>query len=528
MNRKKIVGLINSINKNLDIDNKISTNLLSSKLKKLAEIHPYDQTVIGVFKVVNSMVEKQPTISKDELKKLYNTFYTFNNKLAAYLQEELGEINPTALPKIASKTFVEEVDTKNTNQVLSSTFKIALDKINPTGLEDYSNSAIKCVATNLDIWNIKAAHLKVVAKDNKFIVVKADYNTPRGITSILIPTEIKEANVLEPEFFVGNDGVKELNNSNIKEYLSKNAGSKLKSEFNSLLSVLNNSIKKEEINPVQVALAKLKMNQGEKNAFVAPLILGQKIPAIITKDVDLPKSELFGKYAEKIETATGYANFKFSNKMVNSGRDIVARSILSLGFKNPQVGIADASDKAIIYAVSLNDGRLAFNVPLKIDGNKFLNPAFLVCNGKLMNLSKKSIQSLILDEIVDYKAAAVASPSYELKNAELIDIVRKAMLEENYSKAEDALNVLLNKDVDAYKTAFSIYMNSLTMKKVAENKTVCSHMIDTPYSQQKICAHTNLPINKVFQDKFGNCQPLYRRDMPEQTESAIFTNKVLG
>jgi hypothetical protein len=48
-------------------------------------------------------------------------------------------------------------------------------------------------------------------------------------------------------------------------------------------------------------------------------------------------------------------------------------------------------------------------------------------------------------------------------------------------------------------------------------------------SEHSICGHTGLPIHKVFQDKNGNCQPLYRRGMDETYEGASFMNaKIFG
>ena len=66
-------------------------------------------------------------------------------------------------------------------------------------------------------------------------------------------------------------------------------------------------------------------------------------------------------------------------------------------------------------------------------------------------------------------------------------------------------------------------------KATAEKKTTCSMIIKSAASQHPTCGHTGLPIHKVYQDEHGNCQPLYRKDMPQKYEVSTFnTHKILG
>lgn len=54
-------------------------------------------------------------------------------------------------------------------------------------------------------------------------------------------------------------------------------------------------------------------------------------------------------------------------------------------------------------------------------------------------------------------------------------------------------------------------------------------MIKNSTSEHPICSHTGLPVHKVFQDKDGNCQPMYRKGMDETYEGASFMNaKIFG
>jgi hypothetical protein len=108
----------------------------------------------------------------------------------------------------------------------------------------------------------------------------------------------------------------------------------------------------------------------------------------------------------------------------------------------------------------------------------------------------------------------------------LVDAVRDAMASQNHLKAEDALHVLKTSgDEVAYKTAYNLYISGLNVKTAsAEEKTECQAQVKTAHSKYMICSHTGLTVNKVYQDKYGNCQPLYRRGMDDSSEGGFFTN----
>jgi hypothetical protein len=49
-------------------------------------------------------------------------------------------------------------------------------------------------------------------------------------------------------------------------------------------------------------------------------------------------------------------------------------------------------------------------------------------------------------------------------------------------------------------------------------------IVKNAHSSHRICGHTNLPLHKVYQDKEGNCRPLYRKEMDETYQGAYFLN----
>lgn len=152
----------------------------------------------------------------------------------------------------------------------------------------------------------------------------------------------------------------------------------------------------------------------------------------------------------------------------------------------------------------------------------------MICNGSPAPFTKESVNQLYVQNQSDFKAAASASPMFDLKPNELIETIKQAMNDENHAKAQDALNVLRSLgDAKIYALGFQAFLQGLGNKKEAQ--TSCSKPIKTASSSHPVCSHTGLPIHKVYQDKDGNCRPLYRKGMDETYQGGFFMNaKIFG
>ena len=246
------------------------------------------------------------------------------------------------------------------------------------------------------------------------------------------------------------------------------------------------------------------------------------------KDLEVPKiiDNEFSTFTEKFASAVGVASFKFGNDKVLLGKNLIAKKLASFGYKNSQIKVLDVEDKNVIYTVAIDN--VSFRVPVKLASEKVLNPEVIISNGSLKQFNSECISELFGNEVFDSRASAVNSKLYGLKPSELLTQVKQAMLESNYAKAEDALNLLQDSgDVKAYAIAFEIYSNGLSgITKQASEQKVCNKQIKVATSSQPICSHTNLPVNKTYVDKHGCCRPLYRKDMEETYQVASFATKV--
>lgn len=539
MSVNKIQQLVGSLAKAVENNERLATPLLAVKLAKCAAAYPQDKTLGSMSRIISDMNRNNNLfISRADFKSLSHKLYSNNTKFAEFFQEELGEApaEPTVI------TYQRDESLQNNpyevgDQVLANALESVFDKHSPLKMysQPLANKALKSVGSTLDVWNLRPIQLTVRDGNDKFIVIQADYDTPKGVTSFYVPVEIAKSNVIDPEVFMGNSGPEDLNHVTIKAYLTQQAGTKTKIGATDILSALTAaSIDHREVSAAELAVTRLNATRQGKSEFFQGQIVGQKMAEASKKDVELPKSNEFESFEKKFSSALGIAEFHLGAKIVNAAREHVAREICGFGFKNPQVVVqgfdkhAKTDNSTIYLNVSLNDGRLAFSVPVRVANGKIVQPAILLCNGGVDSFSQGALERLIENNTTDFKAAAVASSQYGLKPSEVITNLRQALVDGNHAKAEDALNVLTNcGDKKAYDTGFQLYMTSLAGVKTAQTK--CSKMIKSAVSEYPVCSHTGLSINKVYQDKDGNCRPLFRKGMDETYEGASFINaKIFG
>lgn len=528
----KLHQLVGSLAKAVESDQKIAIPILAAKLDRYVQIYPQDQTIGTMSRVISKMAENNTFfIRQADLKSLYNKLYARGTQFGDLFQEELGEISSE--PKITIYQRDESV-IDNTYQVNDQVLANALESVfdNQISLKMYSqpvaNEAINSVNTTLDAWNLRPSKLAAVEGNDKFIVIKADYETPKGITSFYVPVEVQKNKIIEPEIFMGNTGPQNLNHTDIKNYLTQQAGSKMKIAGIDILNAITAAtVENREITATELAVIRLNANRQDKSEFFQNQVVGLKVSEAAKKDVELPKSDEFISFEKQFTSPQGMATWKFGDKVV-SARNHIIRELSSFGFSKAQVVITGNDNSTIFYGASLDGGKVAFTIPVKIANDQISKPGFILCNGSIASFDKDGINNLIDENTTDTKIAAVASTMSSLKPSEIINELRNAVDDENYAKAEDALNVLANiGDQKAYATGFQVYMAGLSGTKTAA--TQCSKMIKNSTSEHSICSHTGLPVSKVYQDKDGHCRPLYRKGMDETYEGASFMNaKIFG
>lgn len=530
MSYDKLHQLVGSLAKAVENNERLATPLLAVKLAKCVAAYPQDKTLGSMSRVITDMTRNNTTfICKADFKSLYHQFHSVNTKFAELFQEELGEA--PAEPSITTYQRDEAIKSNPYevgDQVLANALESVFDKHLPLKMysQPVANKALKSVGSTLDAWNLRPTQLTISDGNDKFIVIKADYDTPKGMTSFYVPVEVAKTDVVNPEVFMGNSGPEDLNHSTIKAYLTQQAGTKTKIGATDILSALTlATTEKREVSAAELALTRLNATRQGKNEFAgsADLWLGMKVEAAAQQDVQLPKSDEFFSFEKEFTSSKGLASWIFGADQVTIARDHIVRELVSFGFARPQVVVTGNDENTVHFGISLDTGKVAFTVPVKVANKKIQKPTVLLCNGSIASFDKEGINSLVSQNKYDVKVAAVASTMATLKPSEVINNLRAALADGNHVKAEDALNVLANcGDQRAYDTGFQFYMSEMAGVKTAETK--CSNAINSKVSEYPVCVHTGLPINKVYQDKDGNCRPLFRKGMDETYEGTTFIN----
>jgi hypothetical protein len=527
--------LVGSMAEALIQNEKLSVAMLNAKLQKLIGQYPSDHTIGAIANVLHKAENHKPFITRSELKDIYQRFHTRNTKFADLFQSELGlkTITEKSSKTVDESLPIADIHSSVADPILANALKTVFDASIPykSFSVQQGKQAEKIADHSLSAWNFKANKLSVDTGNEHFVVIRADYDTPKGTSSILVPIEFQMGKALEPSFFIGNVGPYQLNHTNLKNYILAQAGQGLKLKATEVMQLLTTAVHpKAEVSTVEMALTKLNANKTTQQEYLGDAILGQSLDALASATLQMPQAPEFTSFAEKLSTPDGIAEMQFGREKVGLGADAVRRTLAQYGITHSVIKVADCSENSIFYAVSAHNGRLAIRVPVKMTNNRLQTPDVFVCNGSVSALNTKELQRAMAQNQMDTRVAAITSPQYGLKPSDLIENVRQAMIERNFSKAEDALNVLMEcGDPKAYGIAFNVYKDGLSSEKTATPEKQCSMIIQSKNSKYPLCGHTGLPLHKTFVDKFGNCQTLYRKGMDETTEELyLMHTKIFG
>lgn len=508
MKFNKLTEISQNLAAQMDNEKPFLTSVLQNKLAKLAERYPNDQTIIQMAQVFNKMGEKSLITKKAELVNIYNRFYTVSSMAGELLKEEIGDQEINFLkPKYAEKQDGKVLSLYGSaDPVLQNLLSSVFSGEEPKAYsEEVATKALNQTKTVLNLHDLPEAQLSVASGNEQYIIVNASFTTPRGKTVVFIPVKTKEKRISSPEVFLGNNGAEKISKASLTSYLLNKAGSKLNVTASVVLDLVTE--KTEKLSQPELAVAALKIKKAEeapKTEVFNNSILTTFYPE--AKEVPQLRLEEADTFEEKLASAKGAAEITFGTSFVNKARDLVDQALKQAGEKYNQIKVAKSDKSSIYFAVSTGGGRLSFTVPVKVKEGKALKPSVLICEGSISPISEKTLIEMSNNGVFDKKSAAFVSPQYGMKNSELIEIVRQAALDSNFDRAEDAMNIILQSgDNNSYTIAVKEYMSNLNAKKEAAPKSTCSLIVKSKTSLKPVCGHLNLPIDKVVQDKFGNC-----------------------
>jgi len=326
----------------------------------------------------------------------------------------------------------------------------------------------------------------VFAGQSDLIICDAAYETPLGLSNVLVPVEIQQdGGALLPTMCVSEAGFTDLTRNALEEHIVSTAGNSYRVNGEKLLQTL--SAAKNGINKVasDVELAAIKvMADGQAAPHDPNGIVYQKLEEA-ELDVELPQMPQDPEhvsFAERLTSADGQARQLFGHNAVDDGRKMVGNQLARMGYSQTQVVVDDLSEDTIYYAVGIGTSA-GMKVPVQVRDGNAMPPAFVVAAGSVRAFDKEGISELVKGE-VDGRMLAVASPAFGLRPTELIKRVKEAVLDGNLVKAEDAINVLGEIDSDAQRVAIAILMQGLSGDEDKETpvaKTAQEEVRDVPY-----------------------------------------------
>lgn len=538
---QKLNGLVSKVANTAFLQEKLPVVSLAAKAKKIAEAQPHDSTCLGMHHFLSKRATnyQKPFVTRGELRDVYNRLYVNSTKFGQYFQEELGLEKPVEKQAMRrnpkENEMISELSQTLEDDFDSDTYSVLAEELGSAlkgkeSLASYTakiaQSARKACARELNVFGLLPKNLSVVAGQEDVLLCEATYDTPKGLTSVLIPVEVKSGLALPPGMFLSTAGFIKLNSDNLHQHLKETSGKTYQVDPKKLLAkiseVKNPVAEKDSVTQIvdKVAARRGHKIQGSPNDILLTEI-DPKNP-----NVELPQLEPTGdvkSIAEHLNSNQGAAEFVFGRESVEKGRNLVAFEVKKAGWSHPQIVVDDSQEDSVTYAVNL-DNKNGFRTKVKFAQGNPTVPKVVVAHGSVFDFSPQGLSQLVAEGESEPDIVAQTSAQYGLKPSELLNEIRAALQQENLEAASDALHVLKQSgDEYAYRTGYDLYLRGLQGDFKKEASTSCSHPVKLGSTQKTICSHTGLPLDKVYQDKYGNCQPLYRRNIEETSTEGVST-----
>ena len=565
LNPRELISNVKRVESAIHNNEKLTIPVLTVRAKNALEKHPNDNTLKSLYGVLSKMAEHESIfITRGEFKNLYDRFASYKTVAKDYFSEELGiKEEAPAISRTASlkaeggPDLMEQAYAQAADSSLVNAFAECWDekgKINKGGVYKHfdpklANNASNVVTIELNSLGLSPKRIETFSGTKDFIICDAIYETSIGDSHVLVPVEISKNATLFPTMFVSKYGLTDLTKDAVIAHVKETAGKNLVINSETILNALSGAKKISAMSEMelQVMAAREKANGSlVKTASEKSENLAIQNNNIFFKEgaIDPNRNEIqapeavtnfSNEFEKKLASPKGLAEFTFGRSIIDTARDLVVSKFRDCGY-NAQVVVASCDEDSLTFAarVDSSSGPFGFEVPVEVKNNRVNVPTVIAVKDKLYDLTKEGVSRAVYEKVSDNKMVAKVSPLYELKPSETMARLREAADHKNVVAAEEALMVLAeNEDPRLYSNALAEYMRSLNpnneIKKEASTHCGCKMVVTSSTHSVPLCGHLNLPLDKVYQDKHGDCQPLYRKAMDESYEGMTFiANKIFN
>lgn len=490
---QEISILITEAAKALHQNEKLVLPVLAAKARKAAEALPNDASIVNASSIIARLADNQTFISRAEFSKLLNSFHTPSTKLGKVFEEELGaqktsNVKTYQRSSNEGKSWDEEYS-KLANPLLANALAGAFAEKPEERMYTSADSkkAQKACYASLLALGLEPRKVEIFAGRNGTLLCQASYETPKGVSHVLVPVEIQNDKVIPPSMFLTNAGFEDLTDQNVIDHINKTAGKSFRVNSERLLEIIQQVKTGSENATSEVELAVIKMASSKSAQILDPsqCLYGE----IIEPSAELTNPEGKNpdeyKFAEKLAQPDGIARFMYGDKVVEAGRSVILRKLAEFGYKTTQVRVLESDENKIFYSVAIGNST-GLRIPLDVVGSSVMPPKVVIADGGVTAFSKGAIDAIVKAGVGDRRALAAASPCYDMKPSELVKVVKESVAEGNYLRAEEAMNVLGEIDPSAQKIAMAHFMMMLSGSKDTEGyanmeKVASTKIKDTPY-----------------------------------------------
>jgi len=498
----------------------ISTSFVLSKLKKYSSEYPEDKT-IGSLKIVFANLEKnnKAFITRKDFKNLYTNHFTNKTCFASLFEDELGE---KEIIKEASKPQnLTPVDLSNykADKFITKLVGLTIKESKENVSDNLIKKAEDKLYQDLNFLDFRAKNVKVIDSTKNILLAIASFETPKGNTEVYVPM----TRDLKSSVFIGNNTVQDLNKESLANYLVKNSGQRIKLASKQIISGLENYFTPKE-SKTELAITSLKISKAKSSLGLDNAILAYNIPENKETIVELPKSNEFSSLEDKFASPMGMALETFGEKLIKKAANVLEATLNQVNSPAFKIKLADSSNHSLSFSVISRSGK-AFTVPVKVSGSNPLSPEYALVNGFVRKIDA-SFESSLAEDAFDKKSFASTANLALMSGDQLISLARNLVESKDFVKLESVLDAIKEKDENLYKNAHNLILNKDLTKQASTIKK-CAKLISSPNSVHKVCAHTGLPENKVYQDNDGNCRALHTNDIVPQ-KGFFSTARILG
>ena len=558
---KDIIRIANDLDSAITNSEKFAVPILAVRANKGALNNPNDETLRMMYNVLSKMSESGKLfISKGEFNDIYVKFATRNSKAKELFAEELNFKSAAKKQEervLAGQKVENEISLYDgaDESILNAFSSLWDDSGKAAKLGEFKSYNPRVASKANDITDLEFTRLGVQTKavntfagTDKFILCDAVCETPKGDVHVIVPVELSSSGVLIPVMFISKHGFVDLNEKTINKHFDEFSGKNLSVNSEKIFEILHTATEIETLDEfglqVMAAQSAVKQNKQIDNSLGDLLsVVGsdELVKSASTGDYSgynktlgslyemaemKADSDTVSKFSSYLSSNKGIADLTFGKEVVDNGRSIIASKLNTFGY-NPQITVSACDETSITYAVAIptRSGSLGFEVMSEVQNNKASLPSIMAVSDKVYDFTKSGLEIAISDSVIDNRVLAVVSPLYDLKSSEIVNLVKKCSARGDYQTAEDALNVLSEKaDFENYALALNEYMKGMNgeLKKKACCECKCSRIVKSSTSEKPFCGHLNMPLDKVYQDKNGNCIPKYRQAMSDTYEGVLF------